>query len=213
MTGNKNDRVSELERLASLRASGALTEDEFAKAKSRVIQGGRTGKFVSCSILALVAGLLGAGAYYVKGGQSVSAESVESPPEQVAATQPIAQPIDTPACDDADVQQKVVELANEQARAEASRIRSDLGPMGAAMLGNSDMPRLLAVHNVRTIFHHEQSGFRACSASGELNKGSLELGFTIEWHDKQKGEYLVQMDRVAYLKAQYGQSGSPTVEN
>jgi len=111
-----------------------------------------------------------------------------------------AAPNDVPDCDTERVRQKVAELANQQSQALTEPM---LGLMLSAV-AEGLVAGVLSVTDGRTLFHDEDSGFRACVASAAIGSERAPIGFTIEWQDKEKGEYLVQLSNAAALEARYG---------
>jgi hypothetical protein len=180
MFGKRKNDADEIAKLADLRARGALNDAEYEIQKAKLVHGRPRRRWPWWNwALAFVA----LGVYL----------AVKYAPAD-----------DTPDCDDESVRQKVVELANQQSQA---LTESALGPLlSAAAAGIAT--RVIAVTNGQTLFHDKDSGFRACVASAAIERDHAPIGFTIEWHDKEKGEYLVQLSNAAALEARYGVAAS-----
>lgn len=99
----------------------------------------------------------------------------------------------TPACADAGVKQKVVELENAGIR----QLAAFAPALGTVQVHSLKSPREL--------YHNADSGFRACRAVAVRGDGEGEAGYTIEWRDKQNGLYWVQLVGAEDLERQYGQ--------
>jgi hypothetical protein len=116
-----------------------------------------------------------------------------------------AAPDDAPDCDDESVRQRVVQLANQQSQALTE-------PILGAMLGATAegiVAKVTSVTNGHTLFHDKGSGFRACIGNAAIAKDRAPIGFTIEWQDKEKGRYLVELSNAAALEVRYGIAASP----
>jgi hypothetical protein len=115
-----------------------------------------------------------------------------------------AAPDDAPDCDDESARQRVVQLANQQSQAITEPILGAI--LGATAEGIA--AKVTSVTNGRTLFHDEDSGFRACIGNAAIAKNRAPIGFTIEWQDKEKGKYLVELSNAAALEVRYGIAAS-----
>ncbi|MBB3983586.1 hypothetical protein GGR44_003282 [Sphingobium fontiphilum] len=111
-----DDQLTQLERLALLHAQGALTQEEFAAEKARILSAAhdqtperRTGTWdkpraetkqpprkvqrkTAMIALAGLAGLIGAGSYYVLRGQDSTSPAASEPPTSLPAPSPTPTP-------------------------------------------------------------------------------------------------------------------------
>lgn len=107
----------------------------------------------------------------------------------------------TPACDSPELKQKVVELINKQV--------SESFPLFNLLTdgkANALAPKIHSLTNAKEISHNKESGFRACVADTKHDTGTGEAGYTIEWSDKEKGEYFVHVVNSEALIAKYGKA-------
>lgn len=100
------------------------------------------------------------------------------------------------ACDAPEAQQKVVELVNQQAAELLARL-------GAGLV------RAYGLENPRQLDDGKSDVFRACIADTVLDKGRGTVGYTIEWHDKQKGLVSIEIVDPAALLAKYDPQPQP----
>ena len=98
----------------------------------------------------------------------------------------------TPRCDNAQVQQKTVELLNQQ----ISGFMNMFGARGSSV-------RVHSLRNTEELYHNKESGFRACRASVERDNGQGIAAYTIEWRDKQQGIFYVQIADPDALSEKY----------
>jgi len=166
------DNASQLQKLADLKDRGLLTEEEFAKQKAALLEsnierakpkmtwGKRIGAFVGFLCFVSVV--------------------------DYAYNAFVA---DIPSCDDGDVKNKVVELANEKGKA-------ILDAMGAGQIAQG-----LYIHGLSDAreVHAEQGKVRYCLA----NSSNGRWGYKIEWADKNNGEFFVSLMDPDSLEAQY----------
>lgn len=100
------------------------------------------------------------------------------------------------ACNTPEVQEKVVQLLNQQ----ASQVFNLLGA-GAAAPGM----QIHGLDQVTELFKDQESGFLACLARTKHARGEGATGYTVAWTDRAKGEFLVQTASPEILMARYGE--------
>lgn len=175
------DSTEKLAKLAELKASGALTEEEFAEQKRKVLQGDepaaapkkeRSGWFSLRSPKGWILSFLGFGVYLAfKAGAMGLGE------------------VTLPSCDDKQVASMLVEQTNNQ-------IRSN--PMARLMAGNT---RIVSIASAKEL--HSDAGLRACEGVVKRNDGEGVVGFTIEWQNKEDGLFWVTQVGIDQLRAKY----------
>lgn len=165
-----SEHLGALEKLVGMKERGLLSDEEFESQKQALLSGKKPKKpwtFWRVVKTVLLWWIILC-ALWVGLGSFVSA-----PADEVAS------------CDNSDVQQKVTFLVNQQT-ADA------LSVFGA---GAGADTRVSALANVVEIRHDKASGYRACTAKTVLpgKQGQGNTAYTIEWRDKQKGEYWIQL--------------------
>lgn len=172
--------AEELSRLAELRDKGVLTPKEFDQRKRKLLRGKRSWWMTAllwiigiCCLVCLLAILI--------------AIFVPAIKDHFLA--------DEIACDTPEVQEKVVQLLNQQ----AGQVFSLLGA-GAAAPGM----QIHGLGEITELFKDQQSGFLVCLARTKHAVGEGATGYTVAWTDKAKREFFVQTASPEILMARYG---------
>ncbi|MGZ9712998.1 SHOCT domain-containing protein [Glaciimonas sp. GNP009] len=108
----------------------------------------------------------------------------------------------TPACDSSDAKKKVVEILNKQ-----------VGALFSLVGANGLAPKVLGLDGAKALSYDQESGFRACLANTRIDGAGGSTGYTIEWSDKQKGEYQIQIVSAEALIAQYSKPKNTDQKN
>lgn len=168
-----SDDIDQLNKLNSLRQSGALTEEEFTEQKRKLLQQSAPSKknhgwfsWRSPKSWALGFGLL--------------AVVMLLPAPDAAAV--------LPACNDKEIANMVVDVQNNYFKQH---------PIAYGAL------RATAVDGIKEIGANETT--RACECLYKRSDGETKpIGFTVEWSNRNAGEYLVDTTSLDSLRAQFG---------
>lgn len=172
--------ADELSRLAELRDKGVLTPKEFDQRKRKLLRGKR-----SWWMTALL-WIIGTFCFVCLLG-TVVAIFVPAIKDHFLA--------DEMACDTPEVQEKVVQLLNQQ----TSQVFNLLGA-GAAAPGM----QIHGLGETTELFKDQQSEFLVCLARTKHAGGEGATGYTVAWTDKAKREFFVQTASPEILMARYG---------
>lgn len=169
--------AEELSRLVELRDRGVLTQKEFDRKKKQILNGGRPG---ASRLMTWVAGLV---AFMILAGFAVKLF------EPFAGTEL--------GCDTPEVQEKVVTLINQQSASVFSQL--GYGGLAAAM-------QIHGVGKTHELYRDPKSGFLACLGRTQHARGEGDIGYTVSWQDRSRGEFWVEIANSEVLRARYAAS-------
>lgn len=165
--------AEELSRLVELRDRGVLTQKEFDRKKKQILNGGRG----ASRFMTWVAGLV---AFMILAGVAVKLF------ERFASTEL--------ACDTPEVQEKVLALINQQ----SASLFSQLGYGGLA-----PAMQIHGIGKTQELYRDPKSGFLACLGRTQHARGEGDIGYTLSWRDRARGEFWVEIANSDVLRARY----------
>lgn len=175
-----SDSIEQLTKLNELKASGALTEEEFAEQKKKLLQPSspepKKKSFFSLRSpgLWILAAVIAGGYQVIKYGSLAGG--------------------DLPSCGSSQASNMVVELLNKQVRE---------NPFAAVIAGGA---RAVSIAGAKEL--HSDPAIRACEATVKRNNGEGEVGYTIEMGNKEKGEFWVHVYGVDQVRAMFAKQAS-----
>ena len=185
--------AEELSRLAELKESGVLTQQEFDRQKKRLLNGGKSGP---SKLMQFTAGLV---AFMIIG--SFAYKGVEKLAETVAE--------DDLLCDSPEVRETAVNVLNQQ----IAEAKNQLGILGGLIPSGA---QIHGISSATELYRDKESGFIACLAMARNEKGEGRVAYTVSWQDRAIGKFWVELANPDELAKQYGrteqQEPSPTPE-
>ncbi|WP_241120552.1 SHOCT domain-containing protein [Achromobacter xylosoxidans] len=175
-----NDQIDQLAKLNELKASGALTEEEFAEQKKKLLQSDSPAPKKKTFFSLRSPKLWILSAVIVFGYQLVKYGSLAGG--------------DLPSCGSSQATNMVVELLNKQVRE---------NPFAAMIAGGS---RAISISSAKEL--HSDPAIRACEGVVKRNNGEGEVGYTIEMGNKEKGEFWVHVHGVEQVRAMFAKEDS-----
>lgn len=170
--------AEELSRLAELKDKGVLTQKEFDRKKKQLLNGGRrSSKFVT-----IVAGFV---AFMAIAG--FASKMLESPPDVVPD---IAVPGGGSACEIPEVQSSVLEY-----------LTVDNKSRYAAKIHDQVTAKSLA--DISEVYVNSGTGFTACVAKVVYSGHQSDIGYTVTWVDRARGEFAFEISSMSAVLAQY----------
>ena len=179
--------AEDLSRLAELKESGVLTQQEFDRQKKRLLNGGKSGP---SKLMQFTAGLV---AFMIIG--SFAYRGIEKLAETAAE--------DDLLCDSPEVRETAVNVLNQQ----IAEAKNQLGILGGLI------PSGAQIHGIRSateLYRDKESGFIACLAMARNEKGEGRVAYTVSWQDRAIGKFWVELANPNELAKQYGSSASQT---
>lgn len=166
--------AEELSRLAELKDKGVLTQKEFDRKKKQLLNGGRrSSKFVT-----IVAGFV---AFMAIAG--LAAKMFEVAPD-------IALPGAGSACEIAEVQNSVLEyLTVENKSRYAAKIHDQVTAKSLA--------------DISEVYVNSGTGFTACVAKVVYSGHQSDIGYTVTWVDRARGEFAFEISSMSSVLAEY----------
>lgn len=165
--------VEELSRLVELRDRGVLTQKEFDRKKKQILNGGRG----PSRFMTWVAGLV---AFMILAGGAVKLF------ERFTGTEF--------ACDTSEVQEKVVALVNQQSASVFSQF--GYGGLAPAM-------QIHGIGKSQELYRDPKSGFLACLGRTQHPRGEGDIGYTVSWRNRARGEFWVEIANSDVLRSRY----------
>ena len=185
--------AEDLSRLAELKESGVLTQQEFDRQKKRLLNGGKSGP---SKLMQFTAGLV---AFMIIG--SFAYKGVEKLAETVAE--------DDLLCDSPEVRETAVNVLNQQ----IAEAKNQLGILGGLIPSGA---QIHGISSATELYRDKESGFIACLAMARNEKGEGRVAYTVSWQDRAIGKFWVELANPDELAKQYGrteqQEPSPTPE-
>lgn len=167
--------AEELSRLAELRDKGVLTQKEFDRKKKVLLNGGKSGP---SRLMTFAAGLV---VVVILG--SFAARMIEAAPDA-------ALPGAGSACEIAEVQNSVLEY-----------LTVDNKSRYAAKIHDQVTPRSLA--DISEIYVNGDTGFTACVAKVVYSGHQGDIGYTVTWVDRDRGEFAFEISSMSAVLAEY----------
>lgn len=182
------DQLKDLEKLAELKDRGVLSDAEF-EAQKRALLGSAAGNrqwtvgrvikwMVAAVVLIPVVAFIGS----IFSGVKEAHKAAGGPP----------------VCEDAQVQQKVIAMANLNAAAAAARL--GLG-----------VPEIRGLLEIQQLHFDEAAGDRLCVAKTKVSGGTGVVGYSVVWQDKENRLSNVQIENYSDLISKYGPSATQAV--
>jgi Short C-terminal domain len=181
--------AEDLSRLAELKESGVLTQQEFDRQKKRLLNGGKSGP---SKLMQFTAGLI---AFMIIG--SFAYKGVEKLAETAAE--------DDLLCDSPEVRETAVNVLNQQ----IAEAKNQLGILGGLI------PSGAQIHGIRSateLYRDKESGFIACLAMARNEKGEGQVAYTVSWQDRAAGKFWVELANPDQLRKQYSGESNETAE-
>lgn len=173
--------AEELSRLAELKESGVLTQQEFDRQKKRLLNGGKSGP---SKLMQFTAGLIAfmiIGSFVYKGVEKLAETAAE----------------DDLLCDSPEVRETAVNVLNQQ----IAEAKNQLGILGGLIPSGA---QIHGISSATELYRDKESGFIACLAMARNEKGEGQVAYTVSWQDRAIGKFWVELANPDELAKQYG---------
>lgn len=166
--------AEELSRLAELKDKGVLTQKEFDRKKKQLLNGGRR----SSRFVTVVAGFV---AFMAIAG--FVAKMIEAAPE-------VSLPGAGSACEIPEVQDTVLNHITEGNKAAyAEKIH--------------DQVTAKSLTDISQVYVNSDTGFTACVSKVVYSGHRGEIGYTVTWVDRTRGEFVLEFSSMNDVLARY----------
>ena len=185
--------AEDLSRLAELKESGVLTQQEFDRQKKRLLNGGKSGPSRLMQFTAGLVAFMVIGSFAYKGVEKLAVTAAE----------------DDLLCDSPEVRETAVNVLNQQ----IAEAKNQLGILGGLIPSGA---QIHGISSATELYRDKESGFIACLAMARNEKGEGRVAYTVSWQDRAIGKFWVELANPDELAKQYGrteqQEPSPTPE-
>ena len=185
--------AEDLSRLAELKESGVLTQQEFDRQKKRLLNGGKSGPSKLMQFTAGLVAFMIIGSFAYKGVEKLAEAAAE----------------DDLLCDSPEVRETAVNVLNQQ----IAEAKNQLGILGGLIPSGA---QIHGISSATELYRDKESGFIACLAMARNEKGEGRVAYTVSWQDRAIGKFWVELANPDELAKQYGrteqQEPSPTPE-
>ena len=185
--------AEDLSRLAELKESGVLTQQEFDRQKKRLLNGGKSGPSKLMQFTAGLVAFIIIGSFAYKGVENLAETAAE----------------DDLLCDSPEVRETAVNVLNQQ----IAEAKNQLGILGGLIPSGA---QIHGISSATELYRDKESGFIACLAMARNEKGEGRVAYTVSWQDRAIGKFWVELANPDELAKQYGrteqQEPSPTPE-
>lgn len=175
--------AEDLSRLAELKESGVLTQEEFDRQKKRLLNGGKSGPSKLMQFTAGLVAFMIIGSFAYKGIEKLAETAAE----------------DDLLCDSPEVRETAVNVLNQQ----IAEAKNQLGILGGLIPSGA---QIHGISSATELYRDKESGFIACLAMARNEKGEGRVAYTVSWHDRAIGKFWVELANPDELAKQYGRT-------
>ena len=172
--------AEDLSRLAELKESGVLTQQEFDRQKKRLLNGGKSGPSKLMQFTAGLVAFMIIGSFVYKGVEKLAETAAE----------------DGLLCDSPEVRETAVNVLNQQ----IAEAKNQLGILGGLIPSGA---QIHGISSATELYRDKESGFIACLAMARNEKGEGRVAYTVSWQDRAIGKFLVKLANPTELEKQY----------
>lgn len=175
--------AEDLSRLAELKESGVLTQQEFDRQKKRLLNGGKSGPSKLMQFTAGLVAFMIIGSFAYKGVEKLAETAAE----------------DDLLCDSPEVRETAVNVLNQQ----IAEAKNQLGILGGLIPSGA---QIHGISSATELYRDKESGFIACLAMARNEKGEGRVAYTVSWQDRAIGKFWVELANPDELAKQYGRT-------
>lgn len=175
--------AEDLSRLAELKESGVLTQQEFDRQKKRLLNGGKSGPSKLMQFTAGLVAFMIIGSFVYKGVEKLAETAAE----------------DGLLCDSPEVRETAVNVLNQQ----IAEAKNQLGILGGLIPSGA---QIHGISSATELYRDKESGFIACLAMARNEKGEGRVAYTVSWQDRAIGKFWVELANPDELAKQYGRT-------
>lgn len=172
--------AEDLSRLAELKESGVLTQQEFDRQKKRLLNGGKSGPSRLMQFTAGLVAFMVIGSFAYKGVEKLAVTAAE----------------DDLLCDSPEVRETAVNVLNQQ----IAEAKNQLGILGGLIPSGA---QIHGISSATELYRDKESGFIACLAMARNEKGEGRVAYTVSWQDRAIGKFWVELANPIELEKQY----------
>jgi Short C-terminal domain len=173
----------DLSRLAELKESGVLTQQEFDRQKKRLLNDGKSGPSKLMQFTAGLVAFMIIGSFVYKGVEKLAETAAE----------------DDLLCDSPEVRETAVNVLNQQ----VAEAKNQLGILGGLIPSGA---QIHGISSATELYRDKESGFIACLAMARNEKGEGRVAYTVSWQDRAIGKFWVELANPDELAKQYGRT-------
>ncbi len=175
--------AEDLSRLAELKESGVLTQQEFDRQKKRLLNGGKSGPSKLMQFAAGLVAFMIIGSFVYKGVEKLAEATAE----------------DGLLCYSPEVRETAVNVLNQQ----IAEAKNQLGILGGLIPSGA---QIHGISSATELYRDKESGFIACLAMARNEKGEGQVAYTVSWQDRAIGKFWVELANPDELAKQYGRT-------